>query len=198
MTDGGTWNLATLPSNPDIVARAGRVLREVHDSGAKISNIGDAIGENNISSHYTSTVERLERFRRRLRIDAALLEAALNYGPPHGSPSKVSHARPTPDKFLVNEAGKVTLVDWEWATLAPPEWDLSLAFWQLEQRLGSSGAEAFTQGYGVTVPAARLRPWIAYHAVMMLLDAAENRGGGLRDLAPLSQSLAMAVGYEPR
>jgi hypothetical protein len=43
-----------------------------------------------------------------------------------------------------------------------------------------------------------LRPWIAYHAVMMLLDAAENRGGGLRDLAPLSQSLAMAVGYEPR
>jgi aminoglycoside phosphotransferase (APT) family kinase protein len=195
MTDGGTWNLATLPTNLDIVRRAGRLLRGVHDSGAKITNLGDAIGEGNIEGHFRSTLERLERFRRRLRIEAKLLTAALRSDPPVGSPARPAHARPTPEKFLVNEAGKVTLIDWEWATLAPPEWDVSLAAWLLQIRLGESAGAAFGEGYGVSVPELRLRPWIAYHASMMLLDAAEKREGRLGDLAPVVEALGHAVGY---
>jgi aminoglycoside phosphotransferase (APT) family kinase protein len=195
MTDGGTWNLASLPKNIDIIRRAGRLLRGVHDSGAKITNLGHVIGEGNIEAHYRSTLERLERFRRRLQIDPGLLGAAARAEPPSSGPSKVSHTKPTPEQFLVNEAGQVTLIDWEWATLAPPEWDVSLAIWQLETRLGQEAGQAFSEGYGITVPELRLSPWVAYHAAMMMLNAAENREGRLHDLAPMVNTLASSVGY---
>ena len=95
----------------------------------------------------------------------------------------------------MSEAGQVTLIDWEWATIAPPEWDVSLASWQISNLLGDDAASAFVEGYGAAVSAGRLRAWIAYHAAMMMLDAAESRDGRLYDLAPLVRSLAESVGY---
>jgi aminoglycoside phosphotransferase (APT) family kinase protein len=195
MTDGGTWDLATLPRNLDIVRSAGRVLRGVHESKVKLTNLANSIDDDNIDAHYVSTLNRLERYRRRLGISPDLLEIARSTGAPHASSPRPSHTRPTPEQFLVTEAGQVTLIDWEWATMAPPEWDVSLASWQLANLLGDQAAAAFIEGYGAAVSAARLRPWIAYHAAMFMLDAAEKRDGRLHDLAPLVRAMADAVGF---
>ena len=196
MTDGGTWNLATLPRNLETVRSSGRVLRGVHESGASITNLTGTIGNIQIESHYQSTLERLERFRRRLNMPPGLLEKAAAAGAPAASDSKPSHTRPTPEQFLVADGGgQVTLIDWEWATMAPPEWDLSLASWQLSNLLGTQAAAAFLEGYGTAVTPVRLQSWIAYHAAMIMLDAAETRDGRLYDLAPLVRSMADAVDF---
>jgi len=196
MTDGGTWDLASLPRNLDNVRSAGRVLRGVHESGAQMTNLASPIGNIEIEAHYRSTLERLERFRRRLNIPAGLLEKAVTAGAPLAGASKPSHTRPTPEQFLVSEnGGQVTLIDWEWATMAPPEWDVSLATWQLANLLGDEASRAFLEGYGAAVSASRLSSWIAYHSAMIMLEAAETRGGRLYDLAPLVRSMADAVDY---
>ena len=196
MTDGGTWDLASLPRNLDNVRSAGRVLRGVHESGAAMTNLANSASNNQIEAHYQSTLERLERFRRRINIPAGLLEKAASYGAPVASPAKPAHTRPTPEQFLINEAGgQVMLIDWEWATLAPPEWDVSLASWQLANLLGDQAASAFLEGYGAAVSAGRLRSWIAYHSAMIMLEAAETRSGRLYDLAPLVRSMADAVEF---
>ena len=94
---------------------------------------------------------------------------------------------------IVSDSGAVTLIDWEWATLAPPEWDLSLASWRFSREVGSEAAEALWKGYGASFPQDRLNPWIAYHASMMMLDAAEKRDGRLGDLSYLVDDLAAAI-----
>ncbi|HUO45639.1 MAG TPA: aminoglycoside phosphotransferase family protein [Acidimicrobiia bacterium] len=195
MTDGGTWDLASLPRNLDIVRSAGRVLRGVHESNVQLTNLAHSIDDDNIEAHYNSTLARLERFRRRLTIPPDLLEAARAAGSPHASSPRPAHTRPTPEQFLVTEAGQVTLIDWGWATMAPPEWDVSLASWQLANLLGDQAAAAFIEGYGAAVSAARLRPWIAYHAAMIMLDMAEQRDGRLHDLAPMVRAMGDAVGF---
>jgi aminoglycoside phosphotransferase (APT) family kinase protein len=195
MTDGGTWDLGTLPRNLDIVRSAGRVLRGVHESNAQITNLANTIDDESIASHYASTLDRLERFRRRIGFSQELLDAARTAGAPHASPARPAHTHPTPEQFLVTEAGQVTLIDWEWATMAPPEWDVSLASWQLANLQGDQASAAFVEGYGAAVSASRLRPWIAYHAAMMMLHAAENRDGRLHDLASLVRAMADSVGY---
>lgn len=195
MTDGGTWDLASLPRNLDIVRSAGRVLRGVHESTGKLSNLANSIDDANIDAHYMSTLDRLERYRRRLTFAPEMLNAARAAGAPHASSPRPAHTRPTPEQFVVTEGGQVTLIDWEWATMAPPEWDVSLASWQLANLLGDQAAAAFVEGYGAAVSAARLRPWIAYHAAMIMLDAAEKRDGRLHDLAPMVRAMADAVGF---
>jgi aminoglycoside phosphotransferase (APT) family kinase protein len=103
------------------------------------------------------------------------------------------HTRPTPSKFVVDDNGAVTLVDWEWATLGPPEWDLTLAVWQLATTVGEDAAAAFREGYGSELPESRYRSWVAYHSAMMMLDAAEVREGRLGDLQYLVDDLTSAV-----
>ncbi len=76
----------------------------------------------------------------------------------------------------------MTLVDWEWATLAPPEWDFSLATWRLRIQAGPAAAAALAEGYGATLSEPDLDAWIAYHAGMMLLREAETRDGRLDNL----------------
>jgi aminoglycoside phosphotransferase (APT) family kinase protein len=115
---------------------------------------------------------------------------------PSAGPPIPSHTRPTPEQFLLHEGGgPVMLIDWEWATMAPPEWDVSLASWRLSSRLGEEAAEAFLNGYGADVSRERLRSWIAYHSAMIMLEAAETRDGRLADLAPMVRSMADAVGF---
>jgi thiamine kinase-like enzyme len=170
------------------------VLRGIHDSNAPITNLEGGIDAEYVQTHYLSTLDRLARYRRRLNLpssvlaDARIASTRLEASKPHPS-----HTRPHPGNFVVNESGEVTLVDWEWATLAPPEWDLSLATWRFSRELGQDAAEALWSGYGATFPQSRLRPWVAYHAAMMMLSAAEQRDGRLGDLAYLVDDLARSV-----
>ena len=93
----------------------------------------------------------------------------------------------------MDENNKVTLVDWEWATLGAPEWDLTLAVWQFAVIHGEDAAAAFRKGYGAELPESRYRSWVAYHSAMMMLDAAEVRDGKLGDLSYLVDVLTEAV-----
>jgi len=193
MSDGGSWNLSSLPKNLEVVEAAGRTLRDVHNAKAEITNLAVGIDSEYVKSHYRSTIERLGRFRRRFGMQQIVLDNALDIEPPLATDPVPSHTRPTPSKFVVNEGGDVTLVDWEWATLGPPEWDLTLAVWQFAVNHGEDAAAAFRKGYGAELPESRYRSWVAYHSAMMMLDAAEVREGRLGDLHYLVDDLTEAV-----
>jgi hypothetical protein len=194
MPDAGAWSLATLPKNLDTIARAGTVLRAVHDSDAQITNLGNVLDAAEVADHYQSTLSRLGRYRGRLGLPASVLDAAMaSERRPQASKPRPAHTRPHPRSFIVSEVGEVMLIEWEWATLAPPEWDLSLVTWGLTRALGQDAAEAFWLGYGASFPQARLRPWIAYHSAMAMLEAAERRDGRLGDLQYLVDDLTASV-----
>jgi aminoglycoside phosphotransferase (APT) family kinase protein len=193
MTDAGSWNLASLPKNIAAIGAAGRTLRNVHSADAQITNLTVGIDAEYVQSHFRSTVQRLGRFRRRFGMDQAVLDRALEIEPPLATDPVPIHTRPTPNKFVLNEQGAVTLVDWEWATLGPPEHDLTLAVWQFARSFGEDAAAAFRHGYGAELPESRYRSWVAYHASVMMLDAAEVREGRLGDLSYLLDELTGAV-----
>lgn len=193
MTDGGAWNLSNLPKNLQVIESAGETLRNLHVAKAEITNLTVGIDAEYVRSHFSSTIQRLGRFRRRFALEQQVLDAALEMDPPLASSPVPTHTRPTPAKFVVNDEGDVTLVDWEWATLGPPEWDLTLAVWQLATKLGEDTAAAFRRGYSAELPESRYRSWVAYHAAMMMLDAAEVRDGRLGDLSYLVDDLREAV-----
>jgi len=193
MSDGGSWNLSSLPKNLDVVEAAGKTLRNVHNAKAQITNLAVGIDSEYVKSHYKSTIERLGRFRRRFGMQQVVLDKAMDIEPPLATDPVPSHTRPTPSKFVVNEQGEVTLVDWEWATLGPPEWDLTLSVWQFAVNHGEDAAAAFRKGYAAELPESRYRSWVAYHSAMMMLDAAEVREGRLGDLHYLVADLTEAV-----
>jgi aminoglycoside phosphotransferase (APT) family kinase protein len=193
MSDGGGWNLSSLPKNLEVVESAGRTLRNVHSARTEITNLVVGIDNEYVKSHYRSTIERLGRYRRRFGMQQIVLDKALNIEPPLATEPVPSHTRPTPSKFVVNEQSEVTLVDWEWATLGPPEWDLTLAVWQFAVNHGEDAAAAFRKGYAAELPESRYRSWVAYHSAMMMLDAAEVREGRLGDLHYLVGDLTEAV-----
>lgn len=193
MNDAGHWNLSNLPKNLDAVEASGAALRDIHDSKAQITNLAAGIDSDYVLSHYRSTIERLGRYRRRFGMEQVVLDKALQLEPPLATAPTPSHTKPTLSKFIVSEDGAITIVDWEWATLAPPEWDLTLAVWRLAARIGEDAAAAFRSGYGAELPESRYRPWVAYHSAMMMLEAAEVREGRLGDLGYLVDDLTEAV-----
>jgi aminoglycoside phosphotransferase len=193
MNDAGHWSLASLPKNLDAVEASGAALRGIHTSKANITNLAAGIDADYVLSHYRSTIDRLGRYRRRFGMEQVVLDKALQLEPPLATAPAPSHTKPILSKFVVDEDGSITIVDWEWATLAPPEWDLTLAVWRLAARIGEDAAAAFRSGYGAELPESRYRPWVAYHAAMMMLEAAEVREGRLGDLSYLVDDLTEAV-----
>lgn len=194
LSDAGGWDLAALSGSLEATRKAGQVVRRVHSADVQLTNLEQRIDTDYVAEHYRSTLDRLERFRRKINLPKEALEAAREAAPPVCSAPVPSHTKPAPSKFAVSEAGDVTLVDWEWATLAPPEWDVSYATWQFGRRLGSGAQEAFLDGYGGTFPSHQLRRWIAYHSAMALLEAAEVREGKLGNLSYLVDDLVDRAG----
>lgn len=194
ITDGGSWSLSSLPKNLETLEAAGATMRAVHSADkANITNLVVGIDSEYVKSHYRSTIERLGRYRRRFGMQQVVLDKALDIEPPLATDPVPVHTRPTPSKFVVSESGDVMLVDWEWATLGPPEWDLTLAVWQFAVNHGEDAAAAFRKGYAAELPESRYRSWVAYHSAMMMLDAAEQREGRLGDLHYLVSDLTEAV-----
>ena len=181
--DAGKWNLATLTGNIDAAGRAGRVLRGVHDADpGDLTNLSGGIDSNSIAVDFGSTFQRLSRYRRKLQIPPDVFEAAAATAPPEASEPKAAHTRPGLDSFIVSEDGEVTLVGWGWATLAPPEWDLSYALWRVQADMGDAGASAFEEGYGRELASDQLSAWVAYHSAQSLLHDAETQEGRLDHL----------------
>ena len=84
--DAGKWNLGSLPENAGLARRAGEILRGVHDSGAKVSNLARGIDEDWVATDFYSALRRLQRYRGRLRLPAEIFTLA-NAVPPHRPPS---------------------------------------------------------------------------------------------------------------
>jgi len=174
--DPGEWSLAQLPENSRLGLSAGRILRAVHDSDpGALSNLSRGIDGDWVALDAVSTMRRLNRYRGRIGLDADLYEAARAVPAPYATEPRGSHTNPSPENFAVNEYGDVTLTNWQWATLAPPEWDLSKAVWLASIRAGRVVAEALQEGYGVFVGDEQLARWTVYHCAMRLVHEAEQR-----------------------
>lgn len=199
--DGGGWTLGSLPENPRLARKAGAILRAVHDSPpATMSNLARGIDQEWVAVDFVFTFRRLDRYRGRIGLSPSLYDAAKGVRPPFATEPRASHTDPTPDNFLVNDDGDVTLINWEWATLAPPEWDLSKAAWLTGIASGPDAAAALQEGYGSVLEPTMLDRWTVYHAVMMLVYEAENRvrGGGEGEFEHLVAELQRAVaGSQP-
>lgn len=174
--DPGEWSLAQLPDNKRNGMMAGKVLRAVHESDpAALSNLARGIDADWIELDFQSTMRRLNRYRGRIGLDADLYEAANRTPIPYASTPLGAHTDPSPGNFVVNEYGDVTLTNWQWATLAPPEWDLTKAVWLGSIRAGPNVAAGIQEGYGVNVDDEQLARWTVYHAGMQLVYEAEQR-----------------------
>lgn len=172
--DAGKWTISSLPENTGLARRAGEILRGIHDSGAKISNLARGIDPDWVATDFYSVLRRLQRYRGRLRLPAEIFTRASAVPPPPASDPQVAHARPAPKRFVVDDDGAVTLLTWEWATLAPPEWDLSRIVWLLNTQVGDRASLAFQEGYGRELTNAELERWTVYHAAMGLVFRADD------------------------
>jgi hypothetical protein len=148
----------------------------VHDSDpGALSNLSRGIDGDWVALDFASTMKRLNRYRGRIGLDADLYAAAQAVPAPYATEPRGSHTNPSPENFAVNEYGDVTLTNWQWATLAPPEWDLSKAVWLASIHAGPVVAEALQEGYGVFVGDEQLARWTVYHGAMRLVYEAEQR-----------------------
>jgi len=173
--DSGQWNIGALPENARTAEKAGVILRAVHDTSPNpLSNLSRGIDQEWVSVDFMSTFRRLERYRAKIGYSADLLERARSVRPPFASEPRVAHTNTIPENFLVDDEGRVTLINWEWATLAPPEWDLTKALWLMNLKAGRDAAAAFQAGYGRAIDPIQLDRWIVYHASMMLVFEAES------------------------
>ena len=173
--DAGRWNLQSLPENPGLARAAGEILRGLHaHSTAAVTNLTRGIDQEWVSVDFKSTIRRLERYRGRIGLSADLLQAAHEINAPFASEPVVTHTDPTPRNFVVDDQGSITLISWEGATLAPPEWDLSRAIWSVGVHAGPSASEALVAGYGRHMDAVQLDRWIVYHAAQALVTDVER------------------------
>jgi hypothetical protein len=173
--DAGRWNLGTLPENPGLARKAGEILRTVHQTPSdRITNLSRGMDQEWIAVDFLSTLRRLERYRGRLDISGELLANAREVRPPFASDPRAAHTNPVPDNFVVDDSGNITLITWEWATVAPVEWDLSKASWLLGLQAGPSASHALQEGYGRVLDQYQLDRWIVYHTAMTLVFRVER------------------------
>jgi thiamine kinase-like enzyme len=173
--DAGKWNLETLPENPGLARTAGKILSELHETDATlVSNLERGIDQEWVAIDFQSTLRRLDRYRSRLGVAAEFVEAAQGVNPPFASSPVLAHTDPTPRNFIVDDGGTVTLINWEWATLAPPEWDLSRAAWSIGMHAGPIAAASLMEGYGKSMDGVLLDRWIVYHAAQTLVRQTER------------------------
>lgn len=173
--DAGRWNLGTLPENPGLARKAGEILRTVHEtSSEKITNLSRGMDQEWVAVDFLSTLRRLERYRRRLDLAGDVIADAREVRPPFASDPRSAHTNPAPDNFVVDDNGHVTLINWEWATVAPVEWDISKATWLLGLHAGPSAGSAFQEGYGRSLDQYQLDRWVVYHAAMTLVFRVER------------------------
>ncbi len=193
MEDAGRWTLGSLPGDEASARAVGAMLRRLHEHDPSgLSNLQGGMDSSWLAGDFTATFSRLQRYRRRLRIpESAFVKAADVAFPVAGEP-RAAHTRPDPDAFVIDDDGRVTLTGWTWATLAPPVWDYTYAFWMLSRHSGAATG-AFAEGYGASVTPETLRIWTAYHAASYLLRQAETRDGRLEDLQPVVDDLVASI-----
>lgn len=173
--DSGKWNLETLPENPGLARAAGEILRELHETDEQmVSNLERGIDQEWVAIDFQSTLRRLDRYRSRVGVSSEFIEAAKGVNPPFATAPVLAHTDPVPRNFIVNDGGTVTLINWGWATLAPPEWDLTRAAWAIGVHAGPNASAALLEGYGKAIDGVLLDRWIVYHTAQTLVRHTER------------------------
>lgn len=173
--DAGKWNLESLPENPGLARAAGEILRTLHDADKElVSNLERGIDQEWVALDFQSALRRLDRYRSRVGVSAEFIEAASNVNPPFANDPVLAHTDPVPRNFIIDDNGTVTLINWEWATLAPPEWDLTRAAWTIGMHAGPTAQASLLEGYGKFIDGVLLDRWIVYHAAQMLVSHTER------------------------
>jgi thiamine kinase-like enzyme len=173
--DAGQWNLETLPENPGLARTAGLILRELHETDKTlVSNLERGIDQEWVAIDFQSTLRRLDRYRSRVGVSGEMIETAQSVNPPFATTPVLAHTDPVPRNCIVDDDGTVTLINWEWATLAPPEWDLTRAAWATGFHAGPNAASALFDGYGKTIDGVLLDRWIVYHTAQALVSHTER------------------------
>lgn len=195
MADPGSWTLATLPENTSAAFKAGEILRRLHSNeSASLTNLSGGMTAETVQREFLLVFERLERYRRRLQLPRETIEKALAGNRPMSSSPVSSHTQPTAHNFYVDSDGEVTLMDWGWATVSPPEWDYSLAWWSLTTNAGVAAANAMGEGYGAALTDEILQPWVVFHLGTNLLQRAESTSGHFEELEEMVNELVAVLG----
>jgi len=154
---------------PGVLARAARLLRHLHGTGAAgppipleaaITRYGDLAGPG------TRAGERVRTARARLAAARDLSEGAPVF----------CHGDPTPGNFIAGPGGRLTLIDWEYAGLADPYFDLA--------GLATGPGDHLLTAYLGRAPRAperaRLAAWLAFAVELTALwtAAVANLPGG--------------------
>lgn len=173
--DAGQWSVGSLPENVTTGRKVGQILARIHNvDPTLVSNLARGIDQDWIIVDFASTFRRLERYRAKIGLSSDLIERGRTVRPPYASQPRVAHTNTVPENFLVDDGGNVTLINWEWATLAPVEWDLSKASWLIGIRSGPDAGAGVQEGYGKRLDPHQMDRWVVYHASMMLVQEAEN------------------------
>lgn len=147
--DGGR----SFQGSPDEAAALGKVLARLHGSGAAFA--GTLVAEDvwrALAAGLDAVPEDLEA-----AVDAALAQS------PSGTSLVPSHGDLVPENILVCPGKAPVLIDWEYAAMADPAWDLAYVIGEAELGPRAEGAllESYRQEGGKVDPAA-----LAAHKVL--------------------------------
>ncbi len=168
--DPGPWNLTSL-RNSEVGARIARTLRQVQElplDGFPQPVLTNAL----IQSEYTSALRQLRPLRGRLHIEKSLIDGLFGIPAPGGSSPRPAHLGAKTRQTFIDEGGNVTLMGWEDAGIAPPEWDLTQVLMGLDEtsRTGST----FSKDTRLNQGPIDLHRWIIFHSVRELLKLANS------------------------
>jgi thiamine kinase len=113
---GAAWTAAELRQPPNL-ERAARLLRRVHALPA----VGSVLDLPGAIRRYAGLAGPASR---ELARDAEAALAACP-GPTAGDPPRLCHNDPTPGNFIAGPGGELRLIDWEYAALGDPAFDLA-------------------------------------------------------------------------
>jgi thiamine kinase-like enzyme len=122
----------------------------------------------------------------RLRRQAGAIEIEIEMA---GRPLVAAHIDPNPTNFLIDAAGRLHLIDWEFSAMAEASWDLAAIV--LEGALSSANITLLLQAAGHAADAATLRRLDLFQCALCLVAAswayveiaAGNDDAALRDFA---------------
>lgn len=164
---GGEPLQASALKNPEMIRRAARLLKRLHDSG--LAFVGEMRLFPKLDQYLQQVSDEglLAKFGLAgLRRAAEPVRQALELRP---RPLVPSHIDPVPDNFVMSPGG-LFLIDWEYAARAEPMWDL--AGLALEAGFEDEQERSLLQTYLGAASTADMAVFQLYKSSLLLLAAA--------------------------
>lgn len=172
--DPGKWSLATV-RNPEYGRRLAYILSQIHEK--PFNGFPEPVITNDWIRHeYASVLRRLRPMRRQLGIEDSLLETLSGIPAPIGSIPRPAHMGSKGSGVFISSEETLTIMGWEDAGIAPPEWDITQMIAEFE--FAPETSRHFEESLRFDVGPVELHRWMNFHAVRALLDRANNFDNG--------------------